>query len=116
MPKEKVAVAAIKRFLARLPGPAVVRKLADRFTRGYPDLQTIAAWDGELILLEIECKSPTGKLSALQELDAAKAWKAIGTLRRGKYIRVAARSVAEVKAALRQWGLHAMVDYTEAKK
>lgn len=111
--KEKVAVAAIKRWVARMPGGAICRKLADRFTRGYPDLQVLLTWSHEFVLLEIECKSPTGKLSALQVLDAERCRAAVGTPRHGKYIRCSARSVSDVRAALEAAGLQALVAATD---
>lgn len=51
--------------LAR-PG-ATVWKLADRYNRGRPDLFIMYPKDGAVFVLMVEVKTPTGKLSRIQE-------------------------------------------------
>lgn len=69
-------IAELKR---RLPKGSIVRKLSDGFTRGLPDVQAIAVLpmpenedEGDLVLIEIECKVGDGKVSKIQRVDFEK--------------------------------------------
>ena len=84
-----------------------LRKLADGFTRGLPDIQVIAVKPilggrvNRLLVLEIEVKRPEGKESALQEHErTATAAKVEAALMLGTYRRVTVTTVKEVKNIL----------------
>ena len=101
----------IKTWLERLPYGFRVRKLADRYTRGYPDLQVIGVTpDGHLFLLEIEVKQPNGKVSPVQEVERDRMTTALRTMRQattgggGRAALIVATCVNEVRPILEKWG------------
>lgn len=85
-----------------LPGAKRVRKLADRFTRGYPDVQAFLSSPVGFVVLEIEVKVPGGKLAAIQDAERRACEKvAAGS---DRYVWLVARSVDDVDCALRLMG------------
>lgn len=107
MNPESRLVQNIRKKLAEwLPGAFVV-KLADRATRGLPDLLVLAVNDsGELCAMAFEVKTETGRLSAIQQEMLSRIARAgrnakHGGGRCGFWV---VRSVHEAKAALKLSG------------
>lgn len=66
-PESVIKDGVIKHLKAECPG-AVVWKLSDRYTRGIPDVLFLGAnKEGNLVVMLLEIKTPSGKASALQE-------------------------------------------------
>ena len=73
--KESALVRKIMLEVRRRCPNCHVRKLADRYTRGYPDIIIYAVSRlpaRQLVVLEVETKSAKGKLSRLQEAEGSK--------------------------------------------
>lgn len=91
--KESTLVASLRKRLAtRLPG-AVVWKIADRATRGIPDL--LVVWGGRLLAVEV--KGPKGRQTELQ-IEAQRKLVAAGA------VAIVARSWDDVVAAIERMG------------
>lgn len=108
---ESAVQEAIRKYLRRFPVPVRVRKLADQFTRGLPDLQAIWMQNGHLVLLEVEVKRPKGgKLHALQKAERDEMIRVATpahpqVMVGGYYVHVVARSVDDVQQALAARGV-----------
>lgn len=98
--KESALKNALMARLRACPQCYRVRKLADKFTRGLPDIQAFFCRSGELIVVEIECKGPHGKLSALQALEKERMRNLAEVTKTGVYIWMEARSLNDVRIVL----------------
>ena len=97
-------VSSIKKYLNLRQPEALCWKLADRFTRGLPDLIFIGRdKGGEVLVLGIECKTQSGKISKLQEVMLEK----FETIDNGKenILYIVARSVNEIKDVCEYHGI-----------
>jgi hypothetical protein len=78
-----------------------VRKLADRYTRGLPDVLIVftAAWDDcdVVKVLFVECKAPAGKVAAIQAAEHQEIARAGGTV-------MVAKTVEEVLGVMASMG------------
>ena len=110
-------VSAIQRMMKRDYPNVRVRKLADAWTRGYPDLQMVfvvesggpllngdGTWHSNiwLRLLEVECKAGSGKLSDIQRAERDKMRKVTDGCSEYKWL--TANSAQDVADALEEMG------------
>lgn len=94
----------VRRIMDRVrqeyPG-SIVRKLSDRFSRGYPDIVIYLVKENTLNVLEVECKTDTGRLTKLQEYEQTTVNKLGEGALFGILKSITARSVDEVLEALK---------------
>ena len=90
----------VKVVRAKYP-KAYIRKLADRYSRGLPDLLIILTFDNHnrALTFFVETKTKKGRLSKLQKKEMKEIFKAGG-------IAIVSRSVEEVIDQLANWEMH----------
>lgn len=102
---ESLLVSKLQNRIGEVAPGAFLIKLADRFTRGLPDLLLIGVTkSGAPRVLAIEVKTPTGVVSAIQTIIGDRINK-LGAQCHGAITWRVVRSVAELDALLNEAGL-----------